>query len=443
MAINFTLTTRRETNPLDDSMGRTWYGWDPSNSDQELWEQNRGVWILRQSVVEDEKFATLSYDGVIQVVVRITGKQQFFDAIMKSGYKTALTGEVLPVGDPVREAFVGTCVESTRNPVQYIDDPWSPDGDGSEGKQAGAVEFEPRTILLTSNPERWRRDPFELTRMIKQTASGKSVKDQWSTGNSKWSVRCGDRAFLLQQGTGFRGIVASGKIVSDVFQADHWDNYGGEGNYALVEWDTVLDENDALTRENLLFLTPGFSWAPQSSGTELPSPHAEVVEQAWAKHAGKSTPPPKGGQGWLEDPRKRKLAEDHGQDLLETHYRDQGWDVVDTRIGNPYDAVATKDGIKLYLEAKATQRAGDKVLVTPNEVRFARDHAGQCVIGVVAGIRFRADGSLDESAGNLRIYEWTAAQSELTATGYTWAPSALPIVEPANNGEVHRELPVQ
>ena len=67
------------------------------------------------------------------------------------------------------------------------------------------------------------------------------------------------------------------------------------------------------------------------------------------------------------------------QDWLMDHFENMGWDVRDTHIGNPYDAVATHRREVLYLEAKGTTTNGDSVIVTRNEVRWARqDTDGSC-----------------------------------------------------------------
>ena len=73
-----------------------------------------------------------------------------------------------------------------------------------------------------------------------------------------------------------------------------------------------------------------------------------------------------------------------------------------TRYGNPYDAVAKREGEIRYLEAKGTETAGAAVIVTPNEVAFARDHPGQCVMGVLANVRFRPDGGWTRPAAPFR-----------------------------------------
>lgn len=49
-------------------MGRTWFGWDVDASDEENWEHNRGRHAFG-SRVDDESYATLSFEGRICLVV--------------------------------------------------------------------------------------------------------------------------------------------------------------------------------------------------------------------------------------------------------------------------------------------------------------------------------------------------------------------------------------
>lgn len=425
MAINLKLILARPVDPGTDAWGRTWFGWDPRRSDLELWEQNRGVWKMRNGAESDESLATLSFDGTIRVVARIRGSERVWDPI--SGTEmTALEGDVLPPGDPVRDALVGTAVDRYRNPVTYPDTSTAESFIGAPVRDLGGRA----TYLLTHNPAKWPWDPSDRAAAVRDTRSGVLVRGDWSTGK-RTHVEPGDRVFLLQQGDGIRGVVASGHLTSRSFVDTHFDDPGRLANYALLEWDTVLDEQEALLTDDLVRLIPSFGWRPQGSGELLPEPAASELESLWASHVKRPTPNPRqvlgGGQAWLADPAKRKQAEDHGQRILEDHYRSKGWQVQDTRVRNPYDAIATKPGMVLYLEAKATQTMGDRVLVTSGEVTFARDHPGECVMGVVSGIRFDQRGQLDVSSGTLKLHDWSPQDHELEPIQYRWTPSAPPI----------------
>ena len=268
MVVNIRLADRFDMDSTD-TMGRTWAGWDPNATEKELWENNRGRHGFGVRVLE-EQFASLSYQGTIRLVARIAGREET-PKPESTQRKWALIGEVLPQGDPVRDALVGQPVAPGRNSFIYFDDPF-----------------------------------------------------------------------------GFSG--ASSAVAS-----------------------------------------------------------AEADDSA--------------GQGWMQDPEKRKLVEDAAQDKLTHHYEAQGWTVDDTRFGNPFDACASREDEILYLEAKGTVTAGSTVIVSRNEVAWARNHPGDCVLGILSDVEFDDDGTLDASNGTFRAFRWEPDDHELDARSFDWEPS--------------------
>ena len=126
------------------------------------------------------------------------------------------------------------------------------------------------------------------------------------------------------------------------------------------------------------------------------------------------------GQGRITDPQRRKALEDAAQHRLETYYRDRGWDVQDVRFDGPYDAIARKNGQTRYLEAKGTQSNGTAVTVTAGEVAHARQHPGECVIGILSGLRFTDNGELDDSSAEFTLRQWWPAEEDLHSIEYRW-----------------------
>jgi len=132
------------------------------------------------------------------------------------------------------------------------------------------------TYLLTLNPAVW---DGEITNPC-----------DWSCGNNK-RIRNGDRLFLLRQGTEPRGMVASGRSQTDVFEDDE-----GVRRVRMVI-DTLLDPDteEILPRERLVGLNAGLSkpmhWGTQISGTRIPDAVAERLEAAWAKFLAGRLPP--------------------------------------------------------------------------------------------------------------------------------------------------------
>ena len=120
MAINFKLGRERDVLLEEkDPMNRSWVGWDEHRSEQDIYEVNRGVWLLGPRA-EREHFATFSFDGFVKVVVEINGFEQ---VVMPDGRdKKAIVGRVLKPGDPAYDALIDREVDAHRNPVTYIDD---------------------------------------------------------------------------------------------------------------------------------------------------------------------------------------------------------------------------------------------------------------------------------------------------------------------------------
>lgn len=119
MAINLKLSTRVNDDPAVAPWGRSWYGWDPDEPIEAVWANNRGCWYIGARA-DTERFATMSFDGVVRLVAEIQGRSEVYHH--NGGHPNlALEGHVLPVGHPVREALIGREVDRHRNPVTYFD----------------------------------------------------------------------------------------------------------------------------------------------------------------------------------------------------------------------------------------------------------------------------------------------------------------------------------
>lgn len=124
MPLNFRLKRRWENlsapdgGTTDDCVwNRTWCGWDPNLSSEDVFEQNRGVWNLGDAASQ-EHIATMSFDGAIQIVAEISRIENV--AMKAGGYKQAVVGRVLGPGDPAyRRYFLMDFTAPGRNPVSY------------------------------------------------------------------------------------------------------------------------------------------------------------------------------------------------------------------------------------------------------------------------------------------------------------------------------------
>lgn len=282
-------------------------------------------------------------------------------------------------------------------------------------------------LIVTWNPDQWDWGAAYLD-AIDQTVKRVKVKDSWSTGVRKGGVSPGDRVFLLRQGTKGRGIVASGKVTSEIYESKHWDGSARPANYVDLRWDVVLAVEDLLPTEALEEAMPEQHWRPQGGGIMLAANAALDLEMLWVAHRDSLDVEAEGrlgrgaAQGRLQDPVLRKKIEDAAQDRLMEHYRSRGWKITDTRLGSPFDATAEKGGKLLYLEAKGTQTLGAAVLVTQREVEHALAHAGSSMMGIWSGIKFNDDDEVDQNSGYFRIIPFDPESGELTPVTLKWCP---------------------
>lgn len=424
MAINFALFKKLDEDPEESWEGRPWHGWTPDAELEQLWENNRGIWKFAAAKADEERIATLSWQGEIVLVAAITGIEEAGPKFQKNGPRRALHGFVLPEGHTVREALMGHSLPPHRNPVTYHD---TSELDAVLAAETGDTPAR-RTFLLTHNPEKWSWPEGELETFIANSHAGIPSPDRWSTGTRKRGVRPGDRALLLRQGVEPRGLIASGTFTSEIHEVDHWDGSGRTMPAAAVQWDAFLEPAELLPLTVLREATPGYPWQPQSSGQMLEKQVADVACTLWEEHTADLRPMTEmlgeqtsTGQGRVMDARQRKAIEDAAQRRLETHYRDRGWEVQDVRFDGPYDAIARRNGQTRYLEAKGTKSSGEVVTVTAGEVAHARQHPGESVIGILSDLRFTEDGKLDESRAEFVLRQWNPEEEDLRAMEYQWS----------------------
>ena len=142
--------------------------------------------------------------------------------------------------------------------------------------------------LLTANPSRWppgSPDPqFVIDQARRFEAGEQIVSSEWAT-NTKHGLVAGERVYLLMQGDGWRGIIASGHLASgETKEGPHWRGDGSMATYVEVDWDTFVPVEVGLPTPELAALAPSTAWQPNSSGTRVKPVDEEAVETAWQAH---------------------------------------------------------------------------------------------------------------------------------------------------------------
>ncbi|QDE91904.1 hypothetical protein BHS06_24575 [Myxococcus xanthus] len=174
----------------------------------------------------------------------------------------------------------------------------------------------------------------------------------------------------------------------------------GGGVYRLTpeQWEEVLREVDG--------------WP---EGTQEPRP---LSLDDWQATVERSRARAK-GQGFSSSPEVRRAVESLAMDRAEAHFAAQGYTVE--RRGKPYDLLCTRAGATLYVEVKGTQTDGAEVLLTPNEVAFAREHRETMALFVLHSVSIESvEGTVQASGGTVRILQpWDPDGGELLPVGFT------------------------
>lgn len=158
------------------------------------------------------------------------------------------------------------------------------------------------TFVLTYNPDRWTWPADDRARAIESTQRGGTVADSWSTGVRTREIAPGERAVLLQQGRGPRGLIARGTFTSVVGSGPHWSGSAGQANFAKLRWDLVLEDEDVIPLADVMDSVGGVPWnSMQGSGVRVPDESEAALDELWARYG---YPRDGGGQGPQDDPRR-------------------------------------------------------------------------------------------------------------------------------------------
>jgi hypothetical protein len=133
------------------------------------------------------------------------------------------------------------------------------------------------------------------------------------------------------------------------------------------------------------------------------------------------------GQGRRATAAERRAIELRAMDVSRAALEAEGWVVNDVSAVASYDfeCIKTASGGQLHVEVKGTTGDGSAVLLTPGEVRHAREDATPKALHVVHGIALAVDpesGEHEASGGELEIVDpWSIDDhGELLPTGYEY-----------------------
>lgn len=122
---------------------------------------------------------------------------------------------------------------------------------------------------------------------------------------------------------------------------------------------------------------------------------------------------------------ERKVVEERAVLVATEHLKELGWkDVEDVGATESFDLSATKDGKSITVEVKGTTSAGEKVVLTRNEVKLHLKEFPNNALIVVSKIKLVKGDSPIASGGTLTVLlPWKIDESMLDALGYEYPVS--------------------
>jgi hypothetical protein len=158
-------------------------------------------------------------------------------------------------------------------------------------------------------------------------------------------------------------------------------------------------------------------------GTSSPE-HQDVVA-AIAQAAGKDlTGPRRQGRSRLPQAHK-KVIEEHAVELAIKQLERRGFtNIKDVGKNHSYDIAAKFNGDEFYIEVKGTISAGEKVVLTKNEVLLHRQEYPNNALIVVSHIELDRSEPPSAKGGKIRfISPWEINEADLVALGYDYLVS--------------------
>ncbi len=138
------------------------------------------------------------------------------------------------------------------------------------------------TVLLRWNPSFSSYPMFGYLSDILDLCKYDSADLNWSVRDYE-KIKEGDNFFWIKSGYGATGIIASGAITSDPFEAEDWSGKGRRTFYVNFKPNIAInpDTLPILSFDELRKKVPGFDFSTGHSGVVLPQDIVALTKRAW------------------------------------------------------------------------------------------------------------------------------------------------------------------
>lgn len=127
-----------------------------------------------------------------------------------------------------------------------------------------------------------------------------------------------------------------------------------------------------------------------------------------------------GSAGFASNPKLRKAIEERAMQVVERYYKERlGFTLQDRSKQCPYDFCYTDQQMQRFIEVKGSQQNWPVIILTPNEVTFARENWQHMELCVVHSIVVDGEEEPKATGGILkRFLQWNPDHHQLAATQY-------------------------
>jgi hypothetical protein len=171
------------------------------------------------------------------------------------------------------------------------------------------------------------------------------------------------------------------------------------------------------------------------SSSFAPASPVEQAERAVEDAAGKVARPGR-GQGFQLDHDVKVAVEALAMNTATEFYADE-WTVEDVHGSQSYDLICRRGDEIKHVEVKGTTTEGAEVILTPTEVRHAREHPCTALF-VLSNVSIKRDedGTVAATGGVRHLFDpWHIDDGTLTPLGFRYQVSAPPTKDAPTHGE--------
>jgi hypothetical protein len=146
-------------------------------------------------------------------------------------------------------------------------------------------------LLLTWNPGPDDDHVYDRRRWVAEVVlpclEGRPVASTWGVGRHRTGIGPGVPALLHRQGAHGRGILARGRVTSEVIRGERTRTPGRVTNYVELVWTEAVPVELRLDLAELEQVAPDFGWRTiYSSGRRLPESVGAAVLDEWSALVG-------------------------------------------------------------------------------------------------------------------------------------------------------------